>query len=181
MRRPAWSPGSSGTVLETERLRLRWITLEDAALFVEMLNDPGYLGHIGGRGVRTADEARVYIRERVLNSYADHGYSMWLVERRSDGEALGMTGLVRRPFLDGPDLGYALLPRGRGRGVATEAALAVRDLSRDGFGHERLLAITALDNPPSVRVLEKLGFSEVGTTRFDGDGEEVRLFELVFC
>ena len=84
---------------------------------------------------------------------------------------------MKRPFLEHTDLGYALLPFARGRGVATEAARAVLEHARDHLGFDRLLAITAMDNPASVRVLEKIGFQAAGTTRFDRDGEEVRLFE----
>ena len=84
-----WQPGSAQTVLETERLRLRWITLDDAPFFVELLNDAGYIEHILDRGVRTVDDARRYLESGPLASYAEHGYAMWLIERRSDGRALG--------------------------------------------------------------------------------------------
>jgi hypothetical protein len=37
----------------TERLTLRWLDAGDAALVLELLNDPSWLRYIGDRGVRT--------------------------------------------------------------------------------------------------------------------------------
>ena len=40
-------------VAETDRLRLRRPTADDADFFLELLNDPGFLEHIGDRGIPT--------------------------------------------------------------------------------------------------------------------------------
>src|ERR1700741_2419628 len=49
---------------------------------------------------------------------------MYLVQFKASGQPIGVCGLVRREFLPGPDLGFALLPEFVGRGYATEAAHA---------------------------------------------------------
>ena len=48
-------------VLETERLVLRPLTLDDAPFVLELLNDPDWLRFIGDKGVRTLEDARHYI------------------------------------------------------------------------------------------------------------------------
>ena len=158
-------------IIETAQLALREMTESDAAFYLEMLSDPDFKTNIADRGVRTEEEALVNLREKVFTSYEVHGFGMYLVSRKSDGEAIGMAGLVKRDFLENVDLGYAFLPRGRGQGFATEAAQACIDLAREQFGIKRLAAITAPENTPSIRLLEKLGFREAGTVQFPDDGD----------
>src|SRR6201996_4520372 len=112
-------------MLETERLTIRRITLDDAAFMVETLNDPGFLANIGDRGVRTLGEAEAYIRDRVLASYEANGFGMFRVALKENDEAVGTVGFVRRDGLDGPDLGFAFLAEHTGKGYGHEAAAAL--------------------------------------------------------
>ena len=52
--------------LETQRLTLRPITLDDAPFTLALLNDPDWLRYVGDRGVRTLDGARQYLAEGPL-------------------------------------------------------------------------------------------------------------------
>jgi RimJ/RimL family protein N-acetyltransferase len=149
------------TELRTERLTLTPVTLADDAFVLELLNDPGWLKNIGDRGVRTLEDARAYITERF-------GKSLWLVVRDAAGEPLGMCGLVDREGLDHPDIGYAYLARHAGKGYATEAARVVLAHAREALGHKTILAITAPDNTPSQRVLEKIGLKFVQMINLPG-------------
>ena len=158
-------------IAETEQLSLREMTESDAAFYLEMLSDPDFRTNIADRGVRTEEAALASLCERVFTSYEVHGFGMYLVSRNSDGEPIGMAGLVKRDFLKDVDLGYAFLPRGRGQGFATEAARACVELARERYDIRRLAAITAPENTPSIRVLEKLGFRKVGTVQFPDDGD----------
>ena len=45
------------TILETERLSLRRLTVEDAGFIVELLNDSSFLRFVGDKGVRTSEDA----------------------------------------------------------------------------------------------------------------------------
>ncbi len=163
-------------MLETERLTIRRITLDDAAFMIAMLNDPGFLAHIGDRGVRTAEEAQAYIRDRVLTSYEAHGFGMFRVALKDGGAGIGMVGFVRRDGLDGPDLGFAFLEAHTGKGYGHEAASALVDWGRETLGLPPLLAITALDNRASAALLGKLGFREEGRITLPTHGGESRLF-----
>lgn len=165
-------------VLETPRLRLREVTLGDAGFVLELLNDPGWLRFIGDRKVRSLADAAAYVRGGPHLSYATHGFGLWLVERKEDGVALGLCGLIKRETLKEVDLGYALLARFTGQGYGSECAFAVVEHARAVVGLARLAAITSLDNAASIRVLERLGLSFRRTIRETPEGEELRYFEL---
>lgn len=73
------------TILETERLRLRELTLEDAVFIFELVNDPAWLRYIGDRGVRTLEDARRYILDGPRASYTQHGFGLYLTEQKANG------------------------------------------------------------------------------------------------
>lgn len=164
------------TVLETMRLRLRQFELGDAAFVLELLNEPSWLRFIGDRGVRTLDDARAYIENGPRAMFARHGFSLLVVERKDDGAALGMCGLIQRASLDAPDIGYAFLPRAWGHGYAREAAAAVLAYGRATLGLSRILAITDPDNLASIKLLEQIGMRFVEVIPYE-DGGVSRLFE----
>lgn len=155
-------------ILETPRLSLREATLEDGAFILELLNAPGFVSGIGDRGVRSLDQARDYIETRILSSYRDHGFGMWVVTAKGEDHPAGLCGLVRRDVLPHVDLGYALLERQWGRGYAQEAAAAVLAHARGVLGLATVAAIVNPDNAASRRVLEKVGFRFIDVRHLDG-------------
>lgn len=164
------------TVVRTARLELRRLTTADAAFVLELVNDPDWLRHIGDRGVRTQADAEDYLRRGPLAMYEKFGFGLWAVVPAAGGEPLGICGLIQRDTLPDVDVGYAFLPRHRGRGYAREAVAASLAHGRDGFGLRRIVAITAPDNERSVRLLAALGFREEARVRLSADGGESRLF-----
>ncbi|WP_245920008.1 GNAT family N-acetyltransferase [Melittangium boletus] len=145
-------------VVETERLRLRELDAErDAACMLELLNEPAYHANIGDRGVRTLEQATRYLTDRVVASYARHGFGLYAIERREDAAWLGIAGLLRRDTLPMPDIGYALLARHTGQGYAYEAVRAAVAHARDTLHLPQVCAIVVPGNAASIRLLEKLG------------------------
>lgn len=164
-------------VLSTQRLVLRELTREDAPFVLRLLNDPSFLRYIGDRGVRDLDDARRYIERGMLDSYARHGFGLWLVERCDAGDApIGLCGLVFRDGLPAPDIGFAFLPQWWSRGYAHEAAAAVMAHARRVLGLDRVLAIASPHNESSLRLLHKLGFHYERDVLMPGDTEAVALF-----
>jgi len=165
-------------ILETERLILREIdSAVDAEFILELLNSPGFLKYIGDRGVRTVEQSREFIENRLRKSYADHGYGLYTVELKDGGQAAGICGFVKRDELPGPDLGFALLPEFEQKGYAFESAAAVLDHGLVAFSFTRVLAITSLDNDRSGKLLEKLGFGFEGEINFR-NGETLKLYSF---
>ncbi|RPI13637.1 MAG: N-acetyltransferase [Lysobacterales bacterium] len=143
-------------LVQTGRLELRHAGAEDAPFVLELLNEPSFVANIGDRGVRTVAQARDYVAERMAASYAAHGYGMYVVEHRGTRRSMGLCGLVRRPFLEAPDIGFAFLPAYWSQGYAEESARAVMEWAPT-FGLTRVLGVVLPTNEPSVRLLRKLG------------------------
>ncbi len=145
--------------IQTDRLILRRLCADDAAFILELVNDPDWLRYIGDKGVRNLDDARGYIENGPVASYARHGFGLWRVERRDDGTPIGMCGLIKRDTLEDVDIGFAYLPRFRGCGYAREAARATLAYAAESIGLRRVVAITSPDNAASGRLLEAIGLS----------------------
>jgi RimJ/RimL family protein N-acetyltransferase len=163
-------------VLETRRLVLRRLTLDDAGFILELLNDPDWMRYIGDRGIRTLDDARGYLADGPIAMYARLGFGLYLAERIRDGAPLGICGLVKRDSLPDVDIGFALLARHRGQGYAREAAFAMLEYAQDTIGITRLVAIASPDNRPSIGLLERLGLRFEGTIQLPGEDEATNLY-----
>jgi [ribosomal protein S5]-alanine N-acetyltransferase len=165
-------------VLETNRLSLRWLSVEDDAFILELVNDPLWLRFIGDRGVRTLDDARNYILKGPVAMYERAGFGLYLVERKNDGVPLGICGLIKREALDDVDLGFAFLPEYRAQGYAYESAVVVLAYGQSEFDLKRIVAITSPDNERSARLLEKLGFTFEKMIQLPHEKEAVKLFAI---
>ena len=165
-------------VLETERLILRKLTLDDAGFILELLNEPAFVRFIGDRGVRGLDDAREYLVKGPLASYERYGFGLWLVMLKTTGERLGICGLIKRDSLPDIDIGYAFLERFWLKGYASESAASVKNYAMNALGYKRLLAITDQDNIGSTRVLEKIGLKYERLVRLSGDGPELKLYSV---
>lgn len=173
---PASRHADAVAVLSSARIAVRDLTLTDAPFIVSLLNDPDFIRNIGDRGVRTEADACEYLRAGPLSSYARHGFGLRAVTLAEIDAPIGICGLLKRDTLPHPDLGFAFLPEYRTRGFAFEAATLVMTDARARLGVRTVLAIVDPDNAASIRLLDKLRFQSVGTTRLAGDSPELRLF-----
>lgn len=163
-------------VFETERLSLRRLTTDDAPSILTLVNERAWLQFIGDRGVRTLADAQRYLMDGPIAMYARCGFGLFAVVRKSDGEFLGICGLLKRDTLEDVDLGFALLERFWGQGFATEAAAATTEYATRACSLRRLVAITASDNHRSIQLLEKLGFAFERPFRPTEKSPESKLF-----
>ena len=166
------------SVLETDRLVLRKLSVDDAQFILELVNEPSWLRFIGDKGVRTIDDARNYILQGPVASYERFGFGLYLTELKDSGIPIGICGLVKREALENPDIGFAFLPKFWGKGFAYESASAVLGFARTELGLNRILAITTPDNHSSIKLLERVGMSFEELVRFSETGEELKLFAV---
>ena len=163
-------------IIETERLILRHLTEDDAAFIFELLNEPSWIQNIGDRHIKTIDDARAYIRNGPVVSYAKNGFGLYLIILKETNRSIGMCGLIKRDGLDDIDIGYALLPRFWSKGYAVEAAQAIKAYAKDVIGLKRMVAIVDPANEGSIRVIEKLGMRFEKMVRLSADDIELKLF-----
>ena len=165
-------------VLETDRLILRRLSIDDAEFILQLLNEPSFLRFIGDKGVRTLRDARDYILNGPVDMYNRFGFGLYLTELKDGGVPIGICGLIKRDALEDVDIGFAFLPKFWAKGYAYESASAVMTYGKDVLGLRRIVAITSPDNHASAKLLEKLGLQFERMVRLSEDAEEVRLFVI---
>jgi RimJ/RimL family protein N-acetyltransferase len=163
-------------ILETERLTLRELTIDDAPFILELLNDPSFIKYIGDKGVKSVEEASQYILTGPIESYQQYGYGLYLVTLKTIDESIGVCGLVKRSSLPDADIGFAFLPPYRMKGYAYEAAVAVLAYGQHSLGLKRVLGITLPENTNSIKVLRKIGLRYDRMMRLANEDREVMLF-----
>jgi RimJ/RimL family protein N-acetyltransferase len=162
-------------VIQTQRLALRQLELNDADFILELLNEAAFLQFIGDKGVRTLEDACDYLRKGPMDSYQRHGFGLYAACLR-DGTRTGICGLVKRDGLGDVDVGFAFLSRYRSKGYAVESAAAILQHARRVLGLQRIVAITSPENFGSIAVLEKIGLKFERMVRVAERGPELKLF-----
>jgi len=163
-------------LLETQRLTLREFSTDDAGFILRLLNEPSFLRFIGDKRVRNLEDARQYILNGPIESYARNGFGLYLVQLKTTHTSLGMCGLLKRESLTDVDIGFAFLPEFWNQGFAFEAAKAVMLYARDVLKLPRIVAITNKDNDASGKLLEKLGMRFDRMINLTGDESEIKLY-----
>ena len=164
--------------ITTSRLQLRWLTAADADFVLNLVNDDDWLRYIGDKGVHDLDGARRYIESGPAAMYREFGFGLNRVALKASDQAIGICGVLKRPTLADPDLGFALLPAYRGQGYALEAARAVLEHARDPLGLERLMAIVNPENKASIALLTRLGFCREDEQVDQPDGSAPDLYAI---
>ena len=149
-----------GLLLETQRLMLRLWTAEDIALLAAIDADPRVCAYYPNPFTARQSAAAV---QRYRASYDRDGFCMMAAVRKQDKRLIGILGMQVLPFpvaglpRQSVELGWRLAYDVWGQGLATEGASAVIRYAFDKLGLTQLVAITAIVNAPSRRVMEKLG------------------------
>ncbi|CAE6924314.1 Acetyltransferase (GNAT) domain [Vibrio sp. B1REV9] len=164
--------------LNTERLILRLVSVEDAPFILELYNQPDFYRFVGDKQIRSLEEAERYIQDNMLRMQERKGVSLLVVETKVDNQPIGICGLVKRDTLTAFDIGYGYLPDAYGKGYAIEAARAVIRHARDGMQIENLVAITNNDNHRSISLLGKLGFQYERIEQTYDNGRTLQLYTM---
>lgn len=162
----------------TERLLVRPLTHEDSDFIIELLNQESFIKNIADKGVRTKKDAIEYLDNGPIASYQQFGFGLSGVQLKGSNELIGTCGLLKRPELDYPDIGYALIDRFAGKGFAKEAAIGALEVADNQFKLKRICAVTSLDNPPSIGLLISLGFQFEKEIELYGEPTNYYLREL---
>jgi RimJ/RimL family protein N-acetyltransferase len=152
-------------LIETRRLVLRPIELDDLDEFVALHADP----HVT-KFIRPLDRASATERLRQdEKEWLQRGHGMLAVLDRSNGAFLGRCGLKYWPQFDETEVGWALRRDAWGKGYATEAAHACIEW---GFSELEVPYLTAMISPKnvrSIRVAERLGLAPLRDDLLLGD------------
>lgn len=162
-------------ICRTDRILLTELNIEDSNFIIKLVNSPDWLKFIGDRNVKNSKDSIEYIGQ-IRESYAEFGFGFYKMELIKSGVAIGICGIVQRPNLDIPDIGFALLPEYYGNGYAFEAAYKMLQYARDVLNLDTICAIATPDNIPSHKLLNKIGLRKKGSITWQ-KGEKLLLFE----
>lgn len=154
-------------VIETDRLILRHLSLADLDLLAAMYADPLFMHFLGE--ARTREETRSGI-EWAIGQYETRGYSFYATVLKEEDRLIGRCGLLHQVIdrQEEPEVAYGLAPAYWGRGLATEAARAIKEYGFRQFGFPRLISIIDPENYASQRVAEKNGMQRERKFLFEG-------------
>ena len=143
-------------VLDTPRLILREMSLDDLDFVATMLADPEVMRYYPRCYSRA--EAKTW-SERQMNRYARHGHGLWLVLEKTTSQPVGQVGLLIQQVrgVEEKEGGYLIHRPFWRRGFATEAACTCRDYAFEVLGRQRVIALIRPENVPSQGVALKLG------------------------
>jgi RimJ/RimL family protein N-acetyltransferase len=144
--------------IETDRLRLRPLTLDDLDGLSVVLGDPEAMKWYPAPYDREGVER--WIRNQH-DRYERDGFGLLAVEERSTGAFLGDCGPTIQ-HVDGEphvELGWHVRRDRWGEGIATEAGAACRDRCWAALDVDDLISLVRPENRQSWRVAEKLGLT----------------------
>ncbi|MFI5185425.1 MAG: GNAT family N-acetyltransferase [Chitinophagales bacterium] len=165
-------------IIESKRLLLRPFIPGDSNFILELLNTEGWLKYIGDRNVKTIQQANYYLENGPIKSYKVNGFGLSMVQLKENNKPIGMSGLIRRDYLDHPDIGFAFLPGYTGKGYAYEIAKEIIYYGFNRLQLQQILAITLPENSSSIRLLEKLGLRYQKKVISKDTNEELSLYSI---
>lgn len=146
-------------VITTARLALRHFTPEDTDALAAIFGDREVMRY-SLSGVKTRSQTREFI-SWIHSNYQKYGFGLYAVTLRKTKQLIGYCGLLVWYFeeVTEVEIGYRLAREYWGKGLATEAAVAVRNYAWQQLELNRLICLIQPENKPSLRVAAKLGMS----------------------
>lgn len=142
--------------IEAARLRLEPLATEDVDAFHALMIEPGVRRYLCDDKIMSRKWADGVIADS-LASFAAYGWGLWAVREKSASALIGVAGF--REFFAPPELQllYALHPDRWGKGLATEASVAVMRYGFERLGMSSILTAADAPNVASLAVMRRLG------------------------
>jgi [ribosomal protein S5]-alanine N-acetyltransferase len=176
-------------VLETERLILRRLTMDDLGALARIYADPQVRRYFP-EGTLTHEETREELQWIIDVYYGRYGFGLWATIYKETGEFIGRCGLLPWKVIEGKDgdmaltgggdgtigpagieveVAYLLAKEYWGRGLGTEAAQAIVDYAFGQLQMTRLICLFDPENQVSRNIAEKVGLTFERNVEIDGE------------
>lgn len=148
--------------VETERLALRPIVLEDLAAYTAMLSDPDAFTY-SDRGPMGPEEAFTRLCRQV-GHWTMFDYGLFAVTEKKSGRFVGEVGFsnfqreIGDHFDGKPEACWTIAKPFQGRGYAQEAAKAALEFTEDRLIATRTVCMVHHENLASIHIARKLGY-----------------------
>lgn len=139
---------------ETDRCLIRELSLSDLPALYELYDKPGMTDFV--EPLYDYETELEYQKAYIENMYGFYEYGMWLVFSKETGKLIGRAGLEH------DEMGYMIAPELWNQGYATEVCRFIIDYARENTDFEELYCRIDEKNTASVRLAQKLGFTNSG-------------------
>ena len=157
--------------IETKRLIIRDIEQYDVKGIFELDSDPEVHRFLGNRPVTTIKEVEEDI-EYMRSHYSKHGMGRWAIVDKTTNKFMGWAGIKYEEEIREYgyyDIGYRLIKKFWGQGIATEAATGLLEFGFETKSLNKICAETHIENTGSSRVLQKIGLKFIETFNYAGE------------
>lgn len=157
--------------IETERLILRELLPTDIDAMYDLDSDPEVHKYLGNKPV--TDKAQIIeVINFVRQQYLDHGIGRWAIIDKKTNDFIGWSGIkfvtdLTNNHKNYYDLGYRLIRRYWGQGIATETAIASLDYAFNILNAEEVYASANIENIGSNKILQKIGLNFIETFYYE--------------
>ena len=151
-------------IIETNRLLLRPLELQDAEAMFEMDKNPEVHKYLWQKPTKTIDENSKTI-EMVQKQYKENNIGRFATILKESNEFIGWTGIkfvndhIENGNTNFYDYGYRLNEKFWNKGFATEASIAWLEYGFNTMKIEVMNAYTHFENGASNHILQKVGFN----------------------
>lgn len=148
----------SAIILETERLSLREMTLDDLPVLKRILQDP--IAMFAYEHAFSDQEVTDWLY-RQLERYRQDGFGLWAVVLKETGEMVGQCGLTLQNYKGGQvlEIGYLFLREWWHHGYASEAAIGCKHYAFDVLNAPEVYSIIRENNLASMNVAIRNGMT----------------------
>ena len=145
--------------LETERLILRNVCLEDAPVMFDYRNNEVCARYQRGQ-TKDMPGIEELVAKRAGDTLTDEANTLVAVTLKETGEMVGE--IVVMPNDGCFTLGYTFSYKHHRKGFAFEALTALTEKLHDEYHDMEFICFTDPENTPSRKLLEKLGYTDLG-------------------
>ena len=168
------------TIIETDRLILRHLTIDDLDTLYTLYRDPEIRKYFPD-GTRTYQETKEELEWIIDVYYGQHGFGLWATIHKETGDFIGRCGLIPWTIDDRPEVevAYLLDKAYWGQGLATEAAQAIVHYAFEQLHLTRLICLTDPEHLASQKVAQKIGMTlEAELPGINGDGFPTLIYSI---
>ncbi len=142
-------------ILETKRLILRELNIDDAESFYKLNLNVNVIRYTGDSAFNSIDAAKEFLEN--YQDYKLNGYGRWAVVSKENNKFIGWCGLKYDEMKQETDIGFRFFEEEWNKGYATESAQACLNYGFEKLHLKRVIGRAMKENKNSIKVLEKIG------------------------
>ncbi|MBU3179175.1 GNAT family N-acetyltransferase [Clostridium estertheticum] len=143
-------------IIETERLYLRKLQIDDTKELMKVLSDPESMQY--SLDPFSEEKVEAWIQWNIEN-YKKYKHGLWAVILKEGDVFIGDCGITMQDIGDEivPEIGFHIIKVYCNKGFATEAALACKQYAFKVLHYHEVFSYTTVRNIPSQKVAGKIG------------------------